>query len=438
MTNTQKNIEENRNLLDGFTILRFSHASDSGGGVEQYIEDLDRTLLNRNKLNILRMYLSDDIGNVKERIEKIGQGTLVKIPLNIGHAAFQTDADRQKTKEPHLIALKNILRDLVVYNPLLYKIIFRRIVKKLSSRPRDIEVQNAKQEAERIFNNFKIDLLIMHYVGGADSEAIIHVAKSWNIPYIFLNHFSNDRLNRMSVREQLADASGIAGVSSIYVPRRLKSSFVNLSDGIDMELFNPGNARPIKLDNMAKVVILPARIVVTKGQSDLIKACAALKKQGIRIKVVLAGRADSLQYEDQLRRLAFELNIIDDILFVGQLTSEQLRDWYGASAILSLPTYNEGLGRCLLEAQAMKVPPVVYEVGGTKEGLQNGKTGFLVPKGDIETLKKRLYELLTNEELRIQMGEDGRNFVEQQFSLQALASRHEEFYLRILKNRFKK
>src|SRR3989338_10105228 len=102
MTNTQKNIEENRNLLDGFTILRFSHASDSGGGVEQLIEDLDRTLLNRNKLNILRMYLSDDIGNVKERIEKIGKGTLVKIPLNIGHAAFQTDADRQKTKEPHL------------------------------------------------------------------------------------------------------------------------------------------------------------------------------------------------------------------------------------------------------------------------------------------------------------------------------------------------
>ena len=378
------------------------------------------------------MYLSDDIGR-KERIEKIGQGTLVKIPLNIGHAAFQTDANRQKTKKSNLIALKNLLRDRVVYNPLFYRIIFRKIVKKLSSRPRDIEAQNAKQEAERIFKNFKIDLLIMHYVGGADSEAIIHVAKSRNVPYIFLNHFSNDRLNRMSVREQMANAAGIAGVSSVNVPRRLKSNFVNLSNGVDMGIFNPENALPVKLDRGVKVIILPARIVVTKGQSDLIRACAAFKKRGIRTKVVLAGRSDSLQYEEELKRLAFELNIIDDILFVGQLTSEQLRDWYGASAILSLPTYNEGLPRCLIEAQAMKVPPVVYEVGGTKEGLQNGKTGFLVPKGDIGTLQKRLYELLTNEKLRIQMGEDGRKFVEKQFSLQALAKRHEEFYLRILK-----
>src|SRR3989338_1812019 len=436
MTNTQKNIEENRNLLDGFTILRFSHASDSGGGVEQHIEDLDRTLLNRNKLNILRMYLSDDIGR-KERIEKIGQGTLVKIPLNIGHAAFQTDANRQKTKKSNLIALKNLLRDRVVYNPLFYRIIFRKIVKKLSSRPRDIEAQNAKQEAERIFKNFKIDLLIMHYVGGADSEAIIHVAKSWNVPYIFLNHFSNDRLNRMSVREQTADASGIAVVSSVGVPRRLKNKFVNLSDGIDTEMFKPknGHSMKMKINIGANIVILPARIVSTKGQSDLIKACAMLKKQEFHIKVVLAGRSDSLLYEEQLKRKARELNVIDDILFVGQLNREQLRDWYGVSAVLAFPTYHhEGLPRILMEAQAMEVPPVAYNIGGISEGIQQGKTGFIIPKGDSKLFTEKLRELLIDENKRKKMGKEARRFVQECFSLEALARRHEQYYLRIVRD----
>jgi len=421
--------------MNGFTILRFAHAYESGGGVEQHLEDLDRTLLVRNKLNILKMYLSDAIGgSAKEQTEKVGHGTLIKIPLDTGHAARETNADSQKTKESKGILLKNLLRDWVVYNPILYRIIFKNIVKNLSSRTQTIEALNAKQVAERVFNNFKIDLVIMHHVGGKDSEAIISLAKSCNVPYVFLNHFSNDCFNHMSIREQIIDAAGIAGVSSVNVPKQLKSKFINLSNGIDMEIFKPENARPINLDNRAKVVILPARIVVTKGQSDLIKACAMLKKQEFHIKVVLAGRSDSLLYEEQLKRQARELNVIDDILFVGQLNREQLRDWYGVSAVLAFPTYHhEGLPRILMEAQAMEVPCIVYDVGGTSEGIVHEKTGYLIPKGDLKLFTEKLRELLIDENRRKKMGKEARKFVEQRFSLQALAARHEAFYLRILK-----
>ena len=58
------------NSLDGFTILRFAHAYESGGGVEQHLEDLDRMLLNRNKLNILRMYLSKTSKGLKNELKK--------------------------------------------------------------------------------------------------------------------------------------------------------------------------------------------------------------------------------------------------------------------------------------------------------------------------------------------------------------------------------
>jgi len=434
-----ENNDGNANSLDGLTILRFVHAYESGGGMEQHLQDLDKTLLERNKLCIIKMYLSDDTGSAIERTERIGRGTLIKIPLDTGHAARETNADSQNTKESKGIVLKNLIRDWVVYNPLLYRIIFKNIVKNLSLPPGAVEALNARQEAERLFKNFKIDLVIMHHIGGKDSEAIINVAKSCNVPYVFLNHFSNDRFNHMSIREQVAGAAGIAGISSVDVPGRLKNSFVNLSNGIDMEIFKPENARPVDLHIKEKVVILPARIVVTKGQGDLIKACATLKKQGLRFKLVLAGRSDSLQFEEQLKSQALELEIIDDVLFVGQLNREQLRDWYGASDILAFPTYHhEGLGRILIEAQAMEVPPIVYNVGGTSEGILQGKTGYLVPKGDLNLFIKNLRELLTNEDKRKKMGKEGMLYVHERFSLEALAGRHEQYYLRIIKDKKKK
>src|SRR3989338_2582347 len=437
MSRIENNNVANINSLDGFTILRFTHTYESGGGIEQYVDDLDRMLLNRNKLTILRMYLSKDIQNTKERIEKIGQGTLIKIPLSIRQSVLQIVIDSQKTEESYGSILKNLFRDWVIYNPIFYRIIFHKILKRLSSSSCTIEVQNAKQEAERLFKNFKIDLLIMHYTGGADSGAIINVAKSFNIPYIYLNHFSNDRFNHMSIREQITDAAGRAGVSSVDVPRRLKNKFFNLSDGIDTEMFMPNNGHSMKMNlNIgANIVILPARIVSTKGQSDLIKACAMLKKQELHIKVVLAGRSDSLLYEEQLKKQTRELNIIDDILFVGQLNREQLRDWYGVSAVLAFPTYHhEGLPRILMEAQAMEVPPVAYNIGGISEGIQQGKTGFIIPKGDLKLFTEKLRELLIDENKRKKMGKEGRRFVQECFSLEALARRHEQYYLRIIRN----
>ena len=355
--------------------------------------------------------------------------------MNIGQSSLQTDIDNRKTKKSQESILKNLFRDCVIYNPILYKIIFHKILKKLSSSSCAIEALNAKEEAERVFKDFRIALVIMHYAGGTDSDEIIKVAKSFNVPYIYLNHFSNDRFNHMSIREQIADAASIAGVSSVNVPRRLKNKFFNLSDGIDTEMFKPENANSINLNIGANIVILPARIVSTKGQSDLIKACATLKKQGLHIKVVLAGRSDSLQYEEQLRRQARELNVIDDVLFVGQLNMEQLRDWYGASAVLAFPTYHhEGLPRVLMEAQAMEVPPIAYNIGGMSEGIQQGKTGYLIPKGDLKLFTEKLRELLIDENKRKKMGKDARRFVQEHFSLKALAKRHEQYYLRIIRD----
>ena len=426
---------EAANKLDGLTILRFARAFPSGGGIERYLDDLDGQLLNRNTVTIIRMYLSNDFHNDKKQVKQVARGTLVKVPLDVGNTAKNIYTNDQKQWKGFNFYIKKILRDWIIYNPFLYKIIFSKIVKKKTPISRGLVALNAREETVKVFNDYNVDLVAMHFVGGPDSVAVIDETMKRKIPYFFLNHFSNDRFNHMSIREQIADAVGVASVSGVGIPRRLKKCFSNLSDGIDIDIFKPESASPIKINFDCPVIILPARIIPTKGQKDLIEAAAILKNQGLHFKVVLAGRSDSREYEEELKSQIRQFGMENDVLFVGQLETEELRDWYNISSIMAFPTYHhEGLPRILMEAQAMKVPPVAYKIGGIPEGLQSGRTGYLVRKGDLKELTERLRQLLIDEPKRKKMGEKGRQFIENNFSLAALANRHEEFYLRVIKN----
>ncbi len=396
------------NPLDGLKILRFTKAFKSGGGIEQYLDDLDHILLKRNKAKIIRTYLEKE-SEPAETTRKIGKGSLVEIPCPY-HIGMPSDS---------------------IYN--VNQFGQSKRLKRLSPRPGLYQIINAAEKFRTIHKKYQVDLLIMHYLGTVDSLEIMQEAEKLGIPSIFINHFSNSYLNHLSIRDQLPYCSGVAGVAGIGVPRSLKERFCNLSDGIDMGVFNPAQARPPEIDTDLPIIFYPARILKVKGQHDVIKAYAALRSEGLRAKIVFAGRTDSAEYEEELRGLVSKNGLTEHVSFAGQLTQEQVRDWFGVSAVMAFPTYHqEGLGRILIEAQAMKVPVVAYRIGGIPEGIVHGKTGFLVRKGDLKTLTDRLRELLTVEEKRKTIGEEGRMFVQKTFSLEAFADRHEQYYSMIL------
>jgi glycosyltransferase involved in cell wall biosynthesis len=121
------------------------------------------------------------------------------------------------------------------------------------------------------------------------------------------------------------------------------------------------------------------------------------------------------------------------VVWLGEQSAESIRDLYAASTLVVLPTYSEGLPRVLLEAQAMKRAVVAYQCGGVGEALLSGRTGFAVPVGDVAMLADKIEFLMSHEHERQRMGDEGRRFVARQFSLAALLSRHESFYLAALK-----
>ena len=70
----------------------------------------------------------------------------------------------------------------------------------------------------------------------------------------------------------------------------------------------------------------------------------------------------------------------------------------------------------LKEAQLMKKPVVVTNVGGNQEMMIDGKTGFLVQQGNHEQLIDKLSLLLEDKELAKKMGNEGRKFIEDTFN----------------------
>ncbi len=422
------------NSLDGYTILRFSRAFANGAGVEQHLEDLNRTLLERHEMKIIQFYLSEADCIEKPKVINYTKGILEKIPLRVTNLTLRGYADRQNLKKTKNPIIKDFIRDRILYNPILYKTLFKKVIQNKAPSQKGYCAQNAGEEAQKVFEKHDVDLVAMHSVGGQDSASVIRETISRQIPFIVENHFSNDRLNHISIRAQLINASMVAGVSGVGVPKYLKRRFCNLLNGIDTDVFHPKAAKPVGVSFNAPVIFMPARIVATKGQQDLIKAASILKKSGQPIQLVFAGRPDSPKFIEELKKQIADLGMEDSVHFPGQLDKEALRDWYGKASVVCLPTYHhEGLSRILLEAQAMKVPPIAYNVGGLSEGLIHKETGFLVSKGDIRKFAERLKEILIDEQKRNDMGEAGRLFIENKFSLLALARRHEALYLSIVR-----
>jgi len=92
---------------------------------------------------------------------------------------------------------------------------------------------------------------------------------------------------------------------------------------------------------------------------------------------------------------------------------------------------SEGFSNSLLEYMACGVPPVATRVGGNEELIEDGRTGYLVPTGDVPALASRISALLADGNLRDRMGADARASVER-FSIGAMVSAHLATYRRLL------
>ena len=102
--------------------------------------------------------------------------------------------------------------------------------------------------------------------------------------------------------------------------------------------------------------------------------------------------------------------------------------------IFVLSSLNEGMGVCLLEAQALGVPVVATKVGGVPEVVLHEQTGILIPSKDPQALSRAIIYLLENKEKRHRMGEEAKNWIDNNFSAEAMVNRISNLYEELTKS----
>jgi glycosyltransferase involved in cell wall biosynthesis len=76
----------------------------------------------------------------------------------------------------------------------------------------------------------------------------------------------------------------------------------------------------------------------------------------------------------------------------------------------------EPFGRTIIEAMAAEKPVIAVKAGGPEEIIIEGKTGFLVSKGDIETLADSIVKLLSDDKMAQRLGQAGKDIVKDRFT----------------------
>jgi L-malate glycosyltransferase len=128
--------------------------------------------------------------------------------------------------------------------------------------------------------------------------------------------------------------------------------------------------------------------------------------------------------------LAERLGLGADVFFTGRC--EQVADLLAISDVCVLSSMAEGFSNSILEYMGASRPVVATNVGGAREAIIEGETGYLAPPGDYETMAARITELLRNPERARSMGRRGRQIVEQKFSPAAQLAKTEQLYDRLL------
>ncbi len=178
------------------------------------------------------------------------------------------------------------------------------------------------------------------------------------------------------------------------------------------------------------LVLLPARLLWDKGVGEFIEAARRIRAAGLPARFVLAGAPD-LANPASVSEATVKAWVDEGVVeWWGH--RDDMPETFGASAIVCLPSYREGLPKSLLEAAACGRPIVTTDVPGCREVVLDGDNGYLVPARDVPSLVLALTRLIGDPEQRRLMGERGRLRAEAEFSQQRVCAETLAVYRELL------
>lgn len=203
-----------------------------------------------------------------------------------------------------------------------------------------------------------------------------------------------------------------------------------IESGADVDRFaearpDPGLRASLGVADGIPLVGAAATLDERKGIGYLLEAAASLAREGTPLHLVIAGDGPR---RDELRAAADRLGVSASFLGFHRDMPRLL----ASLDVLAMPSLTEGLGIAALEGMAAGKPVVASAVGGLKESIVDGETGFLVPARDSAALGDAIGKLVSDPALARRLGSAGQARVREKYSLINMAKRNEALYLELL------
>ena len=146
------------------------------------------------------------------------------------------------------------------------------------------------------------------------------------------------------------------------------------------------------------VVVYAGRLKRAKRPDHAVKAFKIVRDKVPEAELWVLGDGP---FRERLERMAGE-----GVRFFGMLPNEERRKLIGDARVLVNPSVREGWGLNVIEANALGVPCVAYDVGGLRDSIKDGETGLLAENGNVEALAEAIIRVLQDNEMRRQLGEN--------------------------------
>ena len=172
-----------------------------------------------------------------------------------------------------------------------------------------------------------------------------------------------------------------------------------------------------------KIILLPGRLTSWKGQELFIEA---INKVNIELgyeafhAIILGSDQGRELYKKKLIRLSEQHRLTNQLKFIDHCKDMALA-YKVSDIIISSSIEPEAFGRVAVEAQSMEKIIIASNIGGSRETIEDEKTGFLFESGNSSSLSKTILRVLNIDESTLKtMGIEGRKNIKKKFNVEKM------------------
>jgi glycosyltransferase involved in cell wall biosynthesis len=254
------------------------------------------------------------------------------------------------------------------------------------------------------------------------------------MPYSKIRKHNHDKAKHfVAITKKAKEALVLEGVA----PDRISV----VPAGLDCEKFKPLErneqlAKKLGVSEGSIKILFVGRLVREKGVFDLLKAFSILLKKNLNVELIIVG-SGTPKMQIQIMQFIENLKIGDKVKFAGSIAYYQMPEIHNLADVFCLPsvpskTWAEQFGYSMVEAMSCGKAVISTTSGSIPEVVKDRITGILVKPNNPYSLENAIQELVLNERVREEFGNNGRKWVLQSFEANRIAGKLAEIYKKYL------